>query len=118
MSILFEYILVFIFVYIMNYFMIVKNKQKYKKNRIPPELTYLKKLYNINIKKINYKKFVHTYAVVNTFIITTIYIIIVYLIESWFLKIIIGIVLLILMTIICYGILGRYYLWKEGKKDV
>lgn len=118
MSILFEYILVFIFVYVMNYFMIIKKNKKHKKNRIPPELSYLKKIYNINIKKINYKKFVYTYSIINTFIITTIYIIIVYLIESWIFKIIIGIVLLILMTIICYGILGRYYLWKEGKKDV
>lgn len=118
MNILLEYILVFIGVYLMNYFMVIKNKLKYKKDKIPPELTYLKKIYNINIKKINYKSFVYTYAKINTFIITTVYIIIVYLVESWFLKIIIGIVLLILMTIICYGILGRYYLWKEGKSDV
>ena len=36
--------------------------------------------------------------------------------ENWVLRIIFGIVLLILMTIICYGLLGRYYLWKEGRE--
>lgn len=118
MRILLEYIIVFILVYIVNYFTLVRKKIKYQKDRIPPELTYLKKIYNINLKKIKYKSFVYTYCLMNTFIITTIYIILVYLVDSLIWRIVVGIVLLALLTIICYGILGRYYLWKEGKRDV
>lgn len=115
-NVVIEYIVVFLIVYMINYFMLVRNKLKYKKDKVPAELLYLKKIYGIKINKINYKNFVYTYAIVNTFIITTIYIILIYLMESWVLRIIFGIVLLILMTIICYGLLGRYYLWKEGRE--
>ena len=116
MEILLEYIIVFIIVYIINYFVSVKSNNKYQKEKVPGELLYLKKIYNINLKKINYKKFVKIYSLINTFIISTIYIILVYLVKGFILKIILGIILLILMTIICYGLLGRYYLWKEGRE--
>ena len=115
MKIIGEYVLVFIFIYIVNYFMLVRNNTKYKKNKVPSELIYLKKVYNINIKKINYKRFVYVNAFLNTFIISTIYIIVIYLLSSLVLRIIVGVVLLILLIIICYGLLGRYYLWKESQ---
>ena len=118
MNIFIEYVIVFLFVLFINYITLVGNRLKYKKKNVPPELIYLKKIYNINLKKINYKNFVYIYSFVNTFIISTIYIIIMYLINNWILKIIIGIVLLLLLTVICYGIMGRYYLWKEGNDDV
>ncbi len=118
MSVLLEYIIVFIIIYIINYFIHIKNHTKYKKDRIPTELLYLKKIYNININKNNYKHFVYVYSITNTFIITTIYIILIYLVNGWILRIILGVILLILLIIICYGLLGRYYSKKEGKKDV
>lgn len=100
----------------MNYFIFIKNKLKYNKKNTPTELLYLKKIYNIDIKKINYKNFVYTYTLINSFIISTLYIVLMYLLDNWILRIIIGIILLILMIIICYGFLGRYYLKKEGRK--
>ena len=116
MRVLTEYIFVFIIIFIANYFMLIRNKTKYKKDKAPIELTYLKKVYNINLKKINYKKFVYINALLNTFIITTIYIIVIYLVSTFILRIIIGIILLALLIIICYGLLGRYYLWKQTKE--
>ena len=116
MNIFLEYIIVFIALWIMNYFAFIKNKVKYSKKNIPIELTYLKKLYNVKIKKEDYKKFLYTYTTLNCFIISTIYIIIMYLIHNWPLRIILGIILLVLLTIICYGLLGRYYIKKEGEK--
>ena len=102
----------------MNYFAFVKNKLKFTRKNIPIELKYLEKLYHIKIEKKDYKKFVYTYTTINSFIIATIYIIIIYLIQNWLLKIILGIILLVLLIIISYGLLGRYYLKKEGNKDV
>ena len=113
--IILEYILTLIIVFIINYIFFVKGKLKYNKKKIPTELLYLQKIYKVNIKKINYKNFVYTYTIINSFIITTIYIILMYLLNNWLLRIIIGLILLILLIIICYGLLARYYLKKEGE---
>lgn len=118
MNILLEYVIVFILIFIINYFMHIKNHTKYQKNKLPTELLYLKKVYNIKVSKDNYKHLVYVYSTTNSIIITTIYIILMYLVDGWILRIILGIILLILLIIICYGILGRYYQKKEGRKNV
>ena len=118
MNIIFEYLIVFLVIFILNYFFFIRNKEKYNKKKIPYELYYLKSIYNINLKKDNYKKFVWVYSLTNTFIITTSYIIVVELVKGILLQVVVGLVLIILLIIICYGLLGRYYNWKEGKKHV
>lgn len=115
MRVLLEYLGVFAILWVFNYFSIIKPKLKNKKGNKPTELEYLKKIYKIKIKNIDYKNFVYVYNTINAFIIATVYIIVVYLVSNWILKVVIGFVLLVLMLIICYGILGRYYLKKEGR---
>ena len=112
---LLEYVIVFVVIYLFYYFLSVKNNLKYSKDKMPVELLYLKKIYKISINKDNYSGFVKTSAVINSFIISTIYIILIYLVKGWILRIVLGIILLILLIIICYGLLARYYLWKEGR---
>ena len=130
MNVLLEYLIIFIIVWIINYFMTIPNYKKEDKKKVRkkgnskeasvskviPELVYLEKIYHIHIKKINKSKFLYLSVSTNTFIISTIYIILMYLISNWIIKIILGIILLILMIIICYGLIGRYYLKKEGKE--
>lgn len=118
MSMLLEYIIVFIAMFILNYFLFIRKKTKLNKKKVPIELNYLISIYKIDVKKIDYKKFVWIYNLINAFIIATIYIIVVYLVKNLILQIIIGMILLILLIIICYGLLGRYYQKKEGIKDV
>ena len=79
------------------------------------EALYLKKFYGVVISKKDYSKFLVICSLINTFIISTIYIIIMYLVSGIIFKVIIGVILLVLMIIICYGLLAKYYLWKEGK---
>ena len=112
-----EYIVVLVFMFILNYFLFIRKKTKLNKKKVPIELNYLISIYKINAKKINYKQFVWIYNTINAFIIATIYIIIVYLLDNLILQIIIGMILLILLIIICYGLLGRYYQKKEGIKN-
>ena len=116
LEVILEYLIVFVLLFFMNYFMFLQNKKKEKSKKIPTELLYLKKVYGVNIKKISIERFGVVYSSMNAFIISTIYIILRTLLENWILRIVIGIVLLILMIIICYGFLGKYYLWKEGDK--
>lgn len=117
-GIILEYLIVFIIMFIINYFLYIRKKKKLNKNKIPVELYYLISMYKLDIKKINYKKFLWIYSFVNTFIVSTIYIIVVYLVEGFVWQLLIGMVLLILLIIICYGLLGRYYQKKEGIDNV
>lgn len=112
-QIIIETIIIFILIFLLNYFIFVRKNKKLKKNEMPLELIYLSSIYGIDPKKINFRKFQYTYSIINSFIITTTYMLITYLIKVMIIKVIIGIVLLILLIIICYGILGRYYLYKE-----
>ena len=126
MYILLEYVVVFVLINLFYYFIISMNgkktddnvskkKRKKIKRDIPVELLYIKRIYNVDIDKVDHNKFNYVYSFINAFIITTIYIILVYLLEGWILRIVVGIVLLILMFIICYGLLGRYYS-KKGSR--
>ena len=113
-----EYIIVFIGIFLFNYFYFVRKQKKLKKDNMPLELTYLTGLYGIDPKRINFRHFQYTYCLTNAFIISTTYIIITYLVKYMLLKVIIGIVLIILLIIVCYGILGRYYIYKEDEEVV
>ena len=115
-QIIIEAAIVFILVFLLNYFLFVRKNKKLEKDEMPLELIYLSGIYGINPKKINFKAFQYTYSLINSFIITTTYLLVIYLIKTMLLKVIIGIVLLILLIIICYGFLGRYYLYKEEKE--
>lgn len=114
--IIIETIIVFTAVFLFNYIFFVRKNKKLKKEEMPLELIYLSHIYGINPKKINYRKFQYTYSLINAFIITSTYLAIIYLIKTMIMKVIIGIILLILLIIICYGLLGRYYLYQEEKK--
>ena len=114
-QIIIEIVVVFVAVFLLNYFLFVRKNKKLKKDEMPLELIYLSGIYGINPKKINFRRFQYAYSLINAFIITTTYMLVIYLVKNMILKIIIGIVILVLLIIICYGLLGRYYLAKEEK---
>lgn len=114
-QVLIEAGIVFVLVFLLNYFLFVRKNKKLKEKEMPLELIYLSAIYGIDPQKINFRRFQYTYSLLNSFIITTTYMLVVYLVKYMLLKVIIGIVLLILLIIICYGLLGRYYLYKEEK---
>ena len=111
-----ETIIIFIAVFLFNYIVFVRKNKKLKKDEMPLELIYLSSIYGIEPKKLKYRKFQYTYSFLNAFIITTTYLAVTYLIKTMIMKVIIGIVLLVLLIIICYGLLGRYYLYQEEKQ--
>lgn len=113
--IIIEALIIYITIFLFNYLIFVRKHKKMTKNEMPLELIYLSNIYGINIKKINYRSFQYTYCFINSFIITSTYLAVIYLIKTMLMKVVIGIILLILQIIICYGLLGRYYLYKEQK---
>lgn len=118
LSILLEYVITYTLVVILYLLFFVRKKTKYNKNKVPVEYQYLINLYGINKKDINYKKFMYTTAFINTFIIVTTYIIISKLLNKWIWRILIGVIILALLIIICYGLLGRYYQKRGKNKNV
>ena len=112
--IIIETIIIFISIFLLNYFLFVRKNKKLKKDEMPLELIYLSGIYGINPKKINFRKFQYTYSLINSFIITTTYLLVIYLVKPMILKIILGVIIMVLLIIICYGLLGRYYLYKEN----
>ena len=116
-QIIIETLVVFVAVFLFNYIFFVRKNKKLKEDEMPLELIYLSNIYGIDPKKLKYRKFQYTYSLINSFIITITYLAVIYLIKSMIMKVIIGIVLLILLIIICYGLLGRYYLYQQSKQD-
>lgn len=108
-QLLIETSIIFVLVFLLNYFLFVRKNKKLKKDDMPLELIYLASIYEIDPKKINFRRFQYTYSLINSFIITTTYLLVIYLIKSMIIKVVIGIVILILLIIICYGLLGKYY---------
>lgn len=115
LNILLEYVIAYILVFILYFFIFVRKKTAYDKNKVPVEFYYLVSLYRLDQNKINYKKFIYATAFINTFIIVTTYIIISKLLSNIIWQVLVGIIIIVLLIIICYGILGRYY-QKRGKK--
>ncbi len=113
-SIIIEYIISFALVFLLYYLLFIRKKTKYNKNKVPVEYYYLVSLYRLKEKEIDYKRFMYISGLINTFIIVTTYIVVFKLLDSWFWMLICGIVIIVLLIIICYGILGRYYMKKQN----
>lgn len=113
-QIIIEASIIFVLVFLLNYFLFVRKNKKLKEKEMPLELIYLSGIYGIDPKKINFRRFQYTYSLINSFIITTTYMLVIYLVKYMLLKVILGIVILILLITICYGLLGRYYIYKEN----
>lgn len=113
LNIMLEYIISYALVFLLYYLLFVRKKTKYNKNKVPIEYYYVISLYGLKEKDINYKKFMYMTLFVNTFIIVTTYIIVFKLLNNWIWMFICGLVIIILLIVICYGIIGRYYQKKQ-----
>lgn len=118
LDLLLEFFLAYLFVFILYYLVFVMKKTKYNKNRVPVEFYYLVRVYGLDQKKINYKNFIYITAFINSFIIVFAYMIISKLLSKWIWQLLLGIVIIALLIIICYGVLGRYYQKKGMRKNV
>lgn len=108
-KILLEFIICYIIVFVLYYLLFVRKKTRYNKKKVPVEYQYIISLYKIDRKDINYKKFLYQSAFINSFIISFTYIIITTLINKLIWQILAGVVIIVLLIIICYGLLARYY---------
>lgn len=111
---LIEFFVVLIVVWGVNYFFVAKKAYKNKKE-IPLEVKYLNKIYHISLKQEQYHSLAKITSLLNSLIIALVYIFIVYCIKGFIWQIILGIILSLLLIIIFYGLLGRFY-EKKGRE--
>ena len=115
-KVLIEFIITFAIIYSI-YYMIVLRKCKKNKKIVPAEVNLILMFYKIDPKKIDIYQMVKVVSLVTTFIISIIITIISVYFDSTIIKLIFGTLISILVAIICYRIIGRYYEKKSNEKE-
>ncbi len=116
MEFLFNFILIFVIVYISFYFVSVRKARKNSK-RVPVEVQYLLIRYQIDLKKIRYKKFVNSVALIGSFDIALVGAIVL-LVKGILFQLLFGFILFVPVILISFHLLGKYYQKKSNKGDV
>ena len=108
------YILSFGFVYLSYLFLVINRDKKRNLYRNSTEFLYLEKRYKLNVNKLNMKRLAHILALANAFIIANTVLIIGF-INNYFVKLLVGLIIIIPMILIVYHLIGTYY-QKKGVK--
>lgn len=108
-------ILAFIIVYIVYLILIVFNKKGRTKLRFGLESTFLLKVYKVKINKISDKKLANIIALSNSLIVSLTFYIIGFFFKKTIFQILLAFPILILLIIIIYSMIGRYYKRKYDR---
>ena len=115
MEFLFNFILIFIIVYISFYLVSVRKARKNSK-RVPVEVQYLLIRYQIDLKKIRYKKFVNSVALVGSFDIALVGSIVLF-VKGILFQLFFGFILFVPIILISFKLLGKYYQKKSKEGE-
>ena len=115
-KVLIEFIATFAIIYIIYYLVVIR---KCKKNNkiVPSEVNLILSFYKIDIKKIDLYQMIKVVSFVTTLIISIIITAIGIFFNSTIIILIFGALISILVAIICYRIIGRYYEKKSNEKN-
>ena len=107
-KVLIEFSITFIVVYLFYYFIIIR-KCKKDKSVVPVEVNLILLTYRIDAKKINIYGMIKVVSLVTTFILSTIITIISEFFDNTIILLVFGTIISVLVAIIIYRIIGRYY---------
>ena len=110
------FIMTFMLVFIIYELFIVRKAKKSKKKKKPIEVNYLIAKYNFDLDKLNYKKLLNIISIVSAFDISLV-VTIVSLLKNFYLQLLIGFVLIMLLIIVSYDVVGRIYKKKGCCKN-
>lgn len=94
-----------------------KNKDKNVGRKMPAEVKYFVKKYNVDLDKINYRYFLQAIGLIVAIDVSIIASIVIFIDKIW-LQMIVIIVLVIILVLVSFGLLGRYFKKKGLTKDV
>lgn len=100
------WLLEFLFVYLLYLFVVILNKKQLAKYNKSSEVRYLVYKYQIDLKQINNKKLAQIMALSNAFIIATT-VSLASLVTNFYLKLLVGLLLLFAFIILVYDFVGK-----------
>lgn len=109
------FVLTYIIVYFVYYLMVLKKEDKVKKMKKSTELSYLKKVYHINLNNYDLNWLVKKVIIVNTLIIS-IAVAIASFASNIIWMLLLGFVILFPSILLLYHILGIYLKKKESRR--
>ncbi len=109
------YLTIFLLVYLIYYYFVLKRKDKLVKFKDSMEMKYLRSRYQISFDKINVEKTMHLIAINNALIIT-IALIVIDMFDSYLVKIAIAFLVVVALQLLGFHILGWWL--KRGEKNV
>lgn len=116
-SYLIEYLVVYIFILIIEIMYTRIRFKKIFKNNIPTNIKYLMKKYDLDIKKIiTYKELAKRLSFVDAFIVADIYIVS-KLVDNMYVKFIVSFILILPIFAGTYYLVGKYLKRKIMKKE-
>lgn len=96
----------FLTVFLIYYLFVIRRKKYLDKFIKGKEVLYLKKVYKLKIKEDDYKKIAYIIALTNSFIIS-ITIFIVSFFKYFFVQLLIGFVIVMVLIVVSYHIIGK-----------
>ncbi len=114
-KVLIEFVLTFIIIYAV-YYALVLRKCKKDKTKVPTEVSLILSFYKIDPKKINLYQMIKVVSIVTTFILSLIITVIGIFFDNTIILLIFGTLISVIVAIICYRIIGRYYEKKSNFK--
>ena len=114
-KVLIELVITFIVVYLFYYIFIIRKCKKNKKV-VPIEVSLILSIYNIDTSKINLYEMIKVVSLITTIILSIIITIISEFFDSTIILLIFGTLTSVLVAIIIYRMIGRYYEKKSIEK--
>ncbi|MBE6144015.1 MAG: hypothetical protein E7169_00350 [Firmicutes bacterium] len=103
---------IFVLLYLFYLITVICRKQKLDKFMEGAEVTYLKRRYNLSLKKVSKKLLANIIALTNSFVISLTCLSLV-LIKNYILKLMVAFIILVPLIIISYHIIGTILKRKE-----
>lgn len=105
----------FVIVYLVYFIFIIARKKSLEKLKTSRSMDYFKQLYKINPDKINIKQFANLLGAGNAFIIAVV-ITAIEIFDSFWIKLVVAMVIMIPVIYLTYHVIGKYYQKKDVKK--
>ena len=107
-KVLIEFSITFIVIYLIYYLLVIK---KFKKNKkmVPAEVNLILMFHKIDIKKIDLYQMIKVVSLVTTSILSVIITVISAFFDNTVILLVFGTLVSLVVTIICYRIIGNYY---------
>ena len=109
-----EFLISFMIIYLIYYFFTIR-KCKSNRKYVPVEVSLIASIYKINIEKVNLYKMTKVVCFVTSIILSISVVLMIYLSKNNIISLIIGTILAVVLAIIIYGFIGRYYSKKKSK---